>query len=368
MILNLKSLGDPAERAGAGGPGDSMKDRVEHGAESGERGRKLMRKNVFGLTLCAMLFALCSLVEAQQPKKTPRVGFLTAGSASSESASVEAFRNGLGALGYVEGEDVVVEYRHAEFKYDQLPALATELLQLKVDIILATSTLAARPAKAATKKTPSVVLSGDLVATGLVASLARPGGNVTGLSNLSPDLSGKRLELLKETVPGIVRIGVLWDTEGPGPRLVFKETQNAAEVLKLQLQSLEIRGPKPDLDAAFKAAITSRARALLTIGNPLMTRHRGAIVDRAGKNRLPAMYPDRRFMDAGGLMSYGVDQNALYSRLSYYVDKILKGAKPADLPVEQPTKFEFVINLKTAKQIGLIIPPNILARADRVIR
>jgi len=327
-----------------------------------------MIKKVFYVTLVAMLLALSFPAEAQQTKKVPRIGYLSAISPSSDSTRIEAFRQGLRALGYVEGKNVVIEYRYAEGKNDQLPDLATELVHLKVDVIVATSTLAARPAKAATKTIPIVALSGDPVGTGLVASLARPGANVTGVTNLSPDLSGKRLELLKEVVPGITRIAVLWDTEGPVPILAFKETQEAAGVLGLQIQSLEVRGPKPDLEAAFKAAMKSRAGALLTIGNPLINRHRGQIVDRAGKNRLPAIYADRNFIDAGGLMFYGVDQSALGSRLAYYVDKILKGAKPAELPVEQPTKFELVINLKTAKQIGLTIPPNVLARADKVIK
>jgi len=327
----------------------------------------MIRRIVICLLLTVFLLAVFS-VEAQQAKKVHRIGFLSAGSESSMSARTQAFLQGLQTFGYVEGKDILIEYRAAEGKNDRLPDLVAELIQLKVDVIVATSTLTARPAKAATKTIPIVALSGDPVGTGLVASLARPGGNVTGVTNLSPDLSGKRLELLKEIVPGVIRVAVLWDPEGPVPVLAFKETQAAARAMGLQIQSLEVRGPKPDIEGAFKAATKSRAGALLTISNPLINNHSAQIVDRAGKNRLPAIYADPQIVDAGGLVFYGVDGRALYSRLAYYVDRILKGTKPADLPVEQPTKFELVINLKAAKQIGLTIPPNVLARADKVIR
>ncbi len=325
----------------------------------------MKRRVVICLLLTVFLPSL--LTDAQQGKKIPRIGFLSAGSRS-PSALTQAFLQGLQTLGYVEGKNVLIEYRAAEGKNDRLPDLVAELIRLKVDVIVASSTLAARPAKAATKTIPIVVHSGDPVGTGLVASLARPGGNVTGVTNLSPDLSGKRFELLKEIVPGVIRIAVLWDPEGPVPLLAFKETQEAARAMGLQIQSLEVRGPKPDIEGAFNAAIKGRAGALLTINNPLISGHREQIVERAGKNRLPAIYADRRYIDMGGLMSYGVDDRALYRRLAYYVDRILKGAKPADLPVEQPTKFELLINLKAAKQIGLTIPPNVLARADKVIK
>lgn len=325
-------------------------------------------KKVVCLALGVLLYALCVSAEAQQTRKVYRIGFLWAGSASSMGSRTQAFLRGLETLGYVEGKNILIEYRAAEGKNERLPDLVVELIQLKVDVIVATSTLAARPAKAATKTIPIVTFSGDPVGTGLVSSLARPGGNVTGVTNLSPDLSGKRFELLKEIVPGIVRVAVLWDSEGPVPLLAFKETQEAARAMGLQIQSLEVRGPKADIEGAFKAAIKKRAGAVLTISNPLINAHRAQIVDRAGKSRLPAMYSDLRFMDEGGLMFYGVDDAALYSRLAYYVDRILKGTKPADLPIEQPTKFEFMINLKAAKQIGLTIPPNVLARADKVIR
>ena len=325
-----------------------------------------MRKKLFIWLLATVFLATASIVDAQQPGKVPRIGFLSAGSMPT---SIHApFLEGLHALGYVEGKNILIEYRFADNKNDRLPDLVAELIQLKVDVIVATSTLAALPAKAATGTIPIVVVSGDAVGTGLVASLARPGGNVTGVTNLSPDLSTKRLEILKEVVPAVVRIAVLWDAEAPVPLLAFKQTQEAARVLRLQIQSLELRGPKPDIEGAFKAALKSRAGALLTIMSPLVNSHRAQILERAGKNRLPAMYADVGFVDAGGLMYYGINAKALYSRLAYYVDRILKGTKPADLPVEQPMKFEFVINLKTANQLGLTNPQWPLMKADRVIR
>jgi ABC-type uncharacterized transport system substrate-binding protein len=317
--------------------------------------------------LLAPALAECSQRSVQQAAKVPRIGFLSSGAASARSARLEPFHVGLGELGYVEGKTVVIEYRASEGRNDQLPALAAELVQAKVDVIVADSTLAALPAKAATQRIPIVAVSGDPVGSGLVVSLARPGGNVTGVTNLSPELSRKRLELLKEVVPGIVRIAVLWEADAPVPLVAFRETQQAARTLGLDIQSLEMRGPKPDLEAAFKAAMKSRIGALLTIGNPLINRHRGQIVEQAAQHRLPAIYADREFVDAGGLMSYGVDQKALYRRLAYYVDKILKGVRPAELPVEQPTQFELVINLKTAKALGLTIPQSLLLRADRLV-
>jgi ABC-type uncharacterized transport system substrate-binding protein len=329
----------------------------------------VVSKSAFYFAHSAMLFALCSTVNAQQANKVHKIGFLSAASQSSfKSPSTQAFLQGLQMLGYVEGKNIRIEYRAAEGNYDRLPDLVAELIGLKVEVIVANSALAARPAKAATKTIPIVVYSGDPVGAGLVASLARPGGNVTGMTDLSPDLSGKRLELLKEIIPGLVRVAVLWDSEGPVPVLAFKETQEAARAMGLQIQSLEVRGPKPDLEAALNGAIKGRARALLVINNPLISVHRQVIVEQIQKKKIPAIYPDRRFIDDGGLMSYGVDNVRLFSRLAYFVDRILKGAKPEDLPVEQPTKFEFIINLKTAKQIGLTIPPNVLARADKVIK
>jgi putative tryptophan/tyrosine transport system substrate-binding protein len=317
--------------------------------------------------LTVLFLASSHLAEAQQPKNVPRIGYLLEGSSSSAADRVDTFRDGLRDLGYVEGKNIVIDYRYAEGKFDRFPELAAELVRLKVYVIVAVSTVAARAAQNATRTIPIVALSGDPVETGLVASLARPGGNVTGLASLAPELSTKRLELLKEIVSKVSLVAVLWNPNGPAPVLAFKETQLAAKRLGLLLQSLEVRGPD-DFESAFGGAIRERASALLVISDPLTNTHQRRIVELAAKNRLPAIYPIREFVQAGGLMAYAPDRLEQYRRVAYYVDKILKGAKPADLPVEQPTKFEFVINLKAAKQIGLTIPPNVLARADKVIR
>jgi putative tryptophan/tyrosine transport system substrate-binding protein len=319
------------------------------------------------ILIAVMLLAVAVIAEAQQPKNVPRIGYLLEGSSSSAADRVDTFRDGLRDLGYVEGKNIVIDYRYAEGKFDRFPELAAELVRLKVYVIVAVSTVAARAAKNATRTIPIVALSGDPVETGLVASLARPGGNVTGLASLAPELSTKRLELLKEIVSKVSLVAVLWNPNGPAPVLAFKETQLAAKRLGLLLQSLEVRGPD-DFESAFGGAIRERASALLVISDPLTNTHQRRIVELAAKNRLPAIYPIREFVQAGGLMAYAPDRLEQYRRVAYYVDKILKGAKPADLPVEQPTKFEFVINLKAAKQIGLTIPPNVLARADKVIR
>jgi ABC-type uncharacterized transport system substrate-binding protein len=326
-----------------------------------------MSKKFSILVVAALIFPLVSVAEAQQAGKAPRIGYLLDGSSSSAADRIDTFRDGLRDLGYVEGKNIVIDYRYAEGRFDRFPELAAELVRLKVYVIVAVSTVAARAAKNATRTIPIVALSGDPVETGLVASLARPGGNVTGLASLAPELSTKRLELLKEIVSKVSLVAVLWNPNGPAPVLAFKETQLAAKRLGLLLQSLEVRGPD-DFESAFGGAIRERASALLVISDPLTNTHQRRIVELAAKNRLPAIYPIREFVQAGGLMAYAPDRLEQYRRVAYYVDKILKGAKPADLPVEQPTKFEFVINLKTAKQIGLTIPPNVLARADKVIR
>jgi len=321
----------------------------------------------FGLTLCAALFALSFSAHAQQPTKIPRIGFLTGGG---NPFSFETFRQGLRNLGYIDGKNIVIEYRSAEGDQERIAGLVTELVQLKVDVLIITSSPGVRAAKQATKTIPVVILTqADPVAAGLIDSLARPGGNLMGVSSLSRDLSGKRLELLKEVVPKLSRVGVLWDTADPTSASIgFKEYEAAALALKIQLQSVEIRGPNPNLDGAFQAAVKGRVSALITIRNPLTNRYQKQIVDLAIKNRLPSMYERSDYVEAGGLLSYSSNDADSYRRLAYYVDRILKGAKPADLPVEQPTDFDLVINLKTAKQIGLTIPPNVLARADRVIR
>jgi putative ABC transport system substrate-binding protein len=325
-------------------------------------------KDIFRLSLIIVGLLVCgAIAEAQQPGRVPRIGFLGGGSPSSYSARVEAFRQGLKELGYIEGKNITIEYRYADGVVERLPNLAAELVRLKVDVIM-TGGPGAEAAKDATKTIPIVITDvADPVGTGLVASLAKPGGNVTGLSSLASELGGKRLELLKEAFPRVSLVAVLWDPTNPNNVLSLGETKVAAGALRVTLQSLEVRGPD-DFDPAFSAIKREHATALIVLRNPVTNTHRARILDFAAKSRLPAMYIDNEFTDAGGLMSYGPNRFDLWRRAAIYVDKILKGAKPADLPVEQPTKFEFIINLKTAKQIGLTIPPNVLARADKVIR
>jgi putative tryptophan/tyrosine transport system substrate-binding protein len=318
------------------------------------------------ILVAALVLAVGVIAEAQQSANIRRIGFLTGGG---NPFSFEAFRQGLRNLGYIEGKNIVIEYRSAEGDQERIAGLVTELVQLKVDVLISGTLVAIRAAKQATNTIPIVmVLSVDPVATGLVDSLARPGGNITGLTNLARDLSGKRLELFKEVVPGISHIGMLRDADDPSAALGFKEYEAVAPALKVQLQSLEVRGPNPNLEGAFQAAAKGRASALIAIRGFLFNRYPKQIADLAIKNRLPLMFERNEYVEAGGLMSYATKDVDQWRRAATYVDKILKGAKPADLPVEQPTKFEFVINLKTAKQIGLTIPPNVLARADRVIR
>jgi putative ABC transport system substrate-binding protein len=327
-----------------------------------------MGKKTMVVWLVALALASFQIAEAQQPARIPRIGFLGSASASFYAARTNAFRQGLNELGYTEGKNIDIEYRYAEGKFDRLPDLAAELVGLKLDVIVAAPTPSVLAAKKASATTPIVFASVvDPVASGLVTSLARPGGNITGLTILGPELSGKRLELLKEVLPNVTRVAALWNSANPAQELVWKEMQAAAQELRLQLQSLEVRSAN-DFDIAFKAALRKRAQALIPSGEPLINTQLKRIVEFAAKNRLPAMYAGPEVVDAGGLMSYAPNYTDQYRRAAVYVDKILKGAKPADLPVEQPTKFEFVINLKTAKQIGLTIPPNVLARADRVIR
>ena len=323
------------------------------------------------IALSALLFALCVPAWAQQQaKKIPRIGLLSsAGASRTPGFQIEAFREGLRDLGYIEGKNILVEYRYAEGEQDRIPSLVTELVQLKVDVLVVTALTATRVAKQATKTIPIVmVILSDPVATGIIDSLARPGGNITGFTRLTRELSGKRLELLKETIPGISRAAVFWDANAPGAAAALKEYEAASRALKIKLQSLELRGPNPDFDAPLRVAGKAPLGALITINNALVRRYSKRIADLSIKHRLPSMYEGRDYIAAGGLMSYSANETEAYSRAAMYVDKILKGKKPADLPVEQPTKFEFVINLKTAKQIDLTIPPNVLARADRVIR
>jgi putative tryptophan/tyrosine transport system substrate-binding protein len=315
------------------------------------------------ILVALVLLALGVTAEAQQPKKVPRIGFLSLGLGIQPNE--EAFRQRLRELGYVDGQNIVIEWRFAKGKADLLPELAAELVRLKVDVIIAAATLAIQAAKQATKTIPIVFpRAGDPVAYGLVDSLARPGGNITGVSAVSLDLGGKRLELLKEALPRISRVAFLYD---PQVSLSLKEMQTAAQFLGVKIQALEVRAAA-DIESAFSAMRKERADSLITSPTPGISVHQKRILELTEKNRLPAMHSSKGWVEAGGLMSYGLDVFDSDRRAAILVDKILKGVKPADLPVEQPKKFEFIINLKTAKQIGLIIPPNVLARADRVIK
>jgi putative tryptophan/tyrosine transport system substrate-binding protein len=317
--------------------------------------------------LGALLLALCFPAQAQQQAKVPRIGYLASLSTSSDPR-IGAFRQRLRELGYREGQNILIEYRYAEGKLDRLPDLAEELVRLKVDVIVAAGATAIRAAKNVTQVIPIVMAQvSDPVALGLVASLAKPGANITGLTHLAPDLGGKRLELLKEIVPKLSRVAVLVDPSALGYGPQMKEIKIAAPALGLQLQPVEVQGPN-DLEKAFSAMTRRHAGALIGLQLPTLDNLRERIVDFAAKSRLPAMYPGTEYTDAGGLMSYGPNISDLFRRAAAYVDKILKGAKPADLPVEQATKFDFVINLKTAKQIGVTIPQSMLYRADKVIR
>ena len=323
-------------------------------------------KSVFCVALSALLFALCVPAQAQQTGKIPRIGYISGSPPNSERT--DAFRLGLRELGHVEGKNIVIEWRSAEGKLDRLPALAADLVRLKVDMIVTPGATSTRAAKEATSTIPIVMTQDpDPIGNGFVASLARPGGNITGLSNLNRELSGKRLELLKEVVPKLSRVVVFGTSTFPGNAQNKKETELAAGALGVKLQYLDVLGPK-DIDAAFRGASKGRAEAVLAMGGGVLNSLRAQIVELAAKSRLPAIYFFREFVEDGGLMSYGVSLTDLDRRAATYVDKILKGAKPADLPVEQPTKFEFVINLKAARQINLTIPPNVLVRADKVIK
>jgi ABC-type uncharacterized transport system substrate-binding protein len=323
----------------------------------------------FCSSLFAVFFALCAFAEAQQLKKVSRIGYLSSTNPARESARTEAIRAALRELGYIEGQNIATEYRYAEGKQDRYPKIAAELASLKVDIIVvAGGDPAIRAAMNATKTIPIVMLGGgaDPVEAGVVESLARPGGNVTGLTNLTRVLSGKRLELVKEVVPKVARVAVLYNPTAPSA-VELKGVQSAAGPLRLSLQPWEVRAAD-DFEKAFAALNKQRSDGLYVIGGSLMRSNEKLIVGLAIKNRLPSVGSNREYVDAGGLMSYGADLADIYRRVAYYVDKILKGAKPSDLPIEQPTKFELVINLKTAQQIGLTIPQRVLGRADKVIR
>ena len=319
------------------------------------------------LAIGVVLLAASVCVEAQQPKKTPRIGFLAAVSHSANSVRFEAFRQGLRELGYVEGKNIAIEWRYADGKPNRLPMLAAELVRLRVDVIVTGGSTATRPAKEATRTIPIVMAQDtDPVGNGFVASLARPGGNVTGLATLAPELSGKQLELMKEIVPKLSHVAVLGTSTRSGNAQSLKETELAAETLGVKLQYLDILRPT-DIETAFQAASKGRADAVLVLTSPFATSHRATFTGLATKNRLPAVYDRIEFVEDGGLMTYSASSSDLFRRAATYVDKILKGATPADLPVEQPQKFELVINLRTARALGLTIPQSLLLRADRVI-
>ena len=324
----------------------------------------------FSFALWAMLFALCSSAEAQQKTKVSRIGFLTATSASGSADVLEAFRQEMRKLGWIEGKNLTIEYRFGEQKRERVPDLAADLVRLKVDIIVVVATPAVLAAKKATTTIPIVMVNaGDPVGTGLISSLARPGGNITGNSGLSPELNSKRLEILKDVIPKLARVGLLRPPgSAGGESFQLKEIRPAALALKLHLEEIKAEPDRKDLERAFQTAKEKQVGAIMTTSNRTFFAERKRIVELAGKNRLPAIYFDKGFVDEGGLMFYGLDYDDLYRRTAGYVDKILNGAKPADLPVQQATKFEFIINLKAAKQIGLTIPSNVLERANRVIR
>ena len=336
--------------------------------------RRSNNKKVFSLALCALLFALCLPAQAQQSGKIFRVGILFIG--GRDQPHLEAFKQGLRERGYTEGKNILLAYRYAEGNVDRLPSLAAELVQLKVDVIVTTSGNSARAATRVTRTIPIVLTTGaDPVKSGLAESLAKPGGNVTGLSVIEEDLSGKRVEILKETFPKMTRMAYLWnplavsysEAGAPSGNPSYVQAKKAAETLGVQLLSYKVR-TLVEIEKAFADMQKVRPHALLVLQSPVMTLNSKRIVDLALEQQLPGMYPSNQFAQEGGLMAYGPLIGDLYRRAATYVDKILKGAKPADLPVEQPMKFEFIINLKTAKQIGLTIPPNVLARADKVIK
>ena len=345
---------------------------------SGNPKSKNKNRNWVGL-LAVVAFTVCGAVaQAQQPKSIPRIGFLSrdlhpADSRAPSPRNLNAFRQGLRELGYIEGKNIIIEYRYAEGRLERLPALAEELVRLKVDIIVADTSASARGAKKATSTIPIVLAQGsDPIQSGLVASLARPGGNVTGLTNYAAELLGKRVELLKEVVPKVSRFAFLDDT-GSGPRVsrsMLPDAQAAAQALGVKLQLVEVKAQDPDIDGAFRVMVKERIGALVTSPSPIitLTLHQKRILELAEQTSMPAIYPTPSWIDGGGLMYYGSNNPDLFRRAATFVDKILKGAKPADLPVEQPTKFDLIINLKAAKQIGLTIPPNVLVRADKVIR
>jgi ABC-type uncharacterized transport system substrate-binding protein len=327
--------------------------------------RRVAASSILVATL-ALVFGVAA--DAQQPGKIPRIGFVaqrTSPTAAVPDPGADGFKQGLRDLGYIDGKNILIDFRYGEGHEDRLPGMVAELIQLNVNVLVSTNSTALRAAKQASKSIPVVMVTTvDPVSAGLVDSLARPGGNVTGLTRLTRELGGKRLELLKEVVPKVSKVGVLWDSESRR----FKDYETAARPLNIQLQTFEVRTPNPDFEGAFRAAVDGRVNALITVSGGLTLSYPKRIAELAIKTRLPSMHERIEFVEAGGLVSYSTNDTEIFRRAASYVDKILKGTKPADLPIEQPKKFELVINLKTAKQIGLTIPPNVLARADRVIR
>ncbi len=327
-----------------------------------------MTKKVICPALAAMLLALSFPADAQQAKKVPRIGFLGNSTPALEANLIGPFREGLRDLGYVEGKNILIEWRWAEGKYERFPGLIRELIGSKVDVLVTAGTPASLAVKKAASSIPLVMIAvGDPIGTGLIASLAHPGGNITGLTSIAVDLEGKRLELLREVVPRLSHIAVLWNPVSPFQVASEKELQAAAQVMRIKVLSLGVQAQE-QLDNAFATIRRERPGALLVLADRLFLHNRARIMDFATQNRLPGVHAYVELVEAGGLMSYGPSYADMHRRAATYVDKILKGRKPADLPVEQPTKFEFVVNWKTAKQIGLTIPPNVLARADKVIK
>jgi len=320
------------------------------------------------LLVVLIVFALSCPAEAQQAKKVPRIAYVdSSGTPAKQSASFEAFEAGLLDLRYIDGQNIIIERGYAEGRLDKVPSLVNELIQRKPEIFVAFNNVAIGAAQRATKEIPIVIASSlDPVAAGYVESLAHPGANITGIASLNRDLSAKRVELLKELFPRLSRLAVLWDVDGPGPKVAFKEYEAASRAYKLNLQSLGVHGPSPDLESVFQKAV--HADAVIIVSNPLIRANQKKIMELVNRNRIPSMTENFEYLTPGGLVSYGADIGYLFKRPAYYVDKILKGARPADLPVEQPTKYELVINLKTAKQIGVTIPQPVLYRADKVIK
>ena len=331
--------------------------------------RRIQNRKVRWVFVVAVTFALYGPVaQAQQSGKLPRIGFLLDTPAETAGARIEAFRQGLRELGYIEGKNIIIELRSAEGKTERRAEISAELVRLQVDVIVSAGPTITRVLRETTSTIPIVMgQDTDPVGSGFVASLARPGGNITGLSALSPETTGKQLELLKEIVPHLSRVAIIGNSSNPGDAQSLRETVLAAASYEVYLRYLDVQDAK-DIESAFRAAAKGRADAVLVLGNPTLNAHRKQIVDLAVKHKLPATYSRPEYIDAGGLIYYGTNYNDLFRRAATYVDKILKGAKPADLPIERPTKFEFVVNLKTAKQIGLTIPQRVLARADRVIK